>query len=82
MLELRGGTHLVITKASRRPRQGVEAPFDLMVDDVDVARGKFLKQGLKPSRISRGSIHDEFRLSGPDGCRVTVLSSHAGRRPV
>jgi hypothetical protein len=82
VLELRGGTHLVITKASRRPRQGADAPFDLMVDDVDAARDQFEKQGLKPSRIRRGSIHDEFRLAGPDGCRVTVLSSHAGRRAV
>jgi len=82
VLELRGGTHLVITEAARRPRAGAEAPFDLMVDDVDAARERFVRQGMKPSGIRRGSIHDEFRLTGPDGCRLTVLSSHAGRRAV
>jgi len=53
-----------------------------MVDDVDVARRKFIAKGLKASRISRGSIHDEFNLTGPDGYSMAVLSSHAGRRAV
>lgn len=82
VLELRGGTHLVVTRAGRRPRHGAEAPFDLMVDDVDAVRRKFAAGGLKPSRIRRGIIHDEFNLPGPDGYKVTVLSSHAGRRAV
>jgi hypothetical protein len=82
VLELRGGTHLVVTRAGRRPRRGAEAPFDLMVDDVDAVRQKFAADGLKPSRIRRGTIHDEFNLPGPDGYKVTVLSSHAGRRAV
>ena len=82
VLELRGGTHLVVTRAARRPRQGAEAPFDLMVDDVDATRRSFVAKGLKPSRIRRGSIHDEFTLAGPDECGMAVLSSHAGRRAV
>jgi hypothetical protein len=82
VLELRGGTHLVVTRASRRPRHGAEAPFDLMVDNIDAMRRKFSAQGLKPSRIRRGSIHDEFCLEGPDGYSVTILSSHAGHRAV
>jgi hypothetical protein len=82
VLELRGGTHLVVTKAARRAKRGAEAPFDLMVDDVDRTRRDFAAKGLAPSRIRRGSIHDSFDLPGPDGVRVTVLSSHAGRRPV
>lgn len=82
VLELRGGTHLVVTKAARRGKRGAEAPFDLMVDDVDRTRQAFAAKGLAPSRIRRGAIHDSFNLPGPDGVRVTVLSSHAGRRPV
>lgn len=82
VLELRGGTHLIVSEAVRRPKRGAEAPFDLMVDDVDRARRDFAAKGLAPSRIRRGSIHDSFELPGPDGARVTVLSSHAGRRPV
>ena len=82
VLELRGGTHLVVSKATRRAKRGGEAPFDLMVDDVDATRRDFVAKGFKPSRIHRGSIHDSFELPGPDGARFTVLSSHAGRRPV
>jgi hypothetical protein len=79
---LRGGTHLVVSKAARRPKRGAEAPFDLMVDDLDATHRDFAAKGLKPSRIRRGTIHDSFALAGPDGYAVTVLSSHAGRRPV
>jgi hypothetical protein len=82
VLELRGGTHLVVSKAARQPKRGTEAPFDLMVDDIDATRRDFAAKGLKPSRIRRGSIHDSFGLPGPDGYAVTVLSSHAGRRAV
>ena len=82
VLELRGGTHLVVTKAARRVKRGTEAPFDLMVDNLDRTHGDFAARGLAPSRIRRGSIHDSFALPGPDGIRITVLSSHAGRRPV
>ena len=82
VLELRGGTHLIVTQASRRPKHGAEAPFDLMVDNVDAARRGFALKGLEPTRIHRGSIHDSFELPGPEGARFTVLSSHAGRRPV
>jgi hypothetical protein len=82
VLELRGGTHLVITHRQRRPKKGTEASFDLMVDDVDAAHRRFAARGLKPTRIRRGSIHDSFQLDGPDGYAITVLSSHAGNRPV
>ena len=82
VLELRGGTHLVITKAARRPKAGTEASFDLMVDDVDAAHRDYERRGCKPSRIRRGRIHDGFHVAGPDGYRISVVSSHAGRRPV
>lgn len=82
VLELRGGTHLIVTKAARRVRRAADAPFDLMVDDLDAMRRHFAAKGLAPSRIRRGSIHDSFTLSGPGSARFTVLSSHAGRRPV
>jgi hypothetical protein len=82
VLELRGGTHLIVTRGMRRPKRGGEAPFDLMVDNVDATRRSFAAKGLGPSRIHRGSIHDSFELPGPEGARFTVLSSHAGRRPV
>ncbi|HLI22646.1 MAG TPA: VOC family protein [Stellaceae bacterium] len=82
VMELRGGTHLVVTAAARKRKRGAEAPFDLMVDDIDKTRRRFAAKGLAPSRIHCGAIRDSFELPGPDGVRVTVLSSHAGRRAV
>jgi hypothetical protein len=82
VLELRGGTHLVVTPAERPPAKGSAAPFDLMVDDIEAARLAFAADGLKPTRIRHGSIHASFRLAGPDGYIFTIVSSHAGDRIV
>jgi hypothetical protein len=82
VLELRGGTHLVVSKVAKPVKKGSEAPFDLMVDDVDATRQAYVRNGWKPSRIKRGRIHDSFEVTGPSGCRIEVLSSHAGSRPV
>ena len=82
VLELRGGTHVVVRKAEEAPKAGTAAPFDLMVDDIEGARRDYAAKGLGPSDISRGRIHDSFHLAGPDGHDFTVTSSHAGGRPV
>jgi len=82
VLELRGGTHLVVSETRRRPRKGTDAPFDLMVDDVAATRRSYAARGFKPSRIRKGRIHDTFDVVGPDGYVFAVTSSHAGRRPV
>ena len=82
VLELRGGTHLVISKAVRRPRRGAEAPFDLMVDDVDATHRDYADKGLSPTAIQRGRIHDSFEVPGPDGWIFTINSSHASGNPI
>ena len=82
VLELRGGTHVVVRKAEEAPKAGAAAPFDLMVDDIEAARRDYGAKGLGPSDISKGRIHDSFHLIGPDGYDFTVTSSHAGGRPV
>ena len=82
VLELRGGTHVVVRKAEQPPPTGSAAPFDLMVDDIEAARRDYAAKGLGPSNISRGRIHDSFHLTGPDGYDFTVNSSHAGGRSV
>jgi hypothetical protein len=82
VLELRGGTHVVVRKAAQPPTSGAAAPFDLMVDDIEAARGDYAAKGLRPSDISRGRIHDSFHLAGPDGYDFTVCSSHARGRAV
>jgi hypothetical protein len=82
VLELRGGTHLVVRQAEQPPVPGTAAPFDLMVDDVDAAHRDYAAKGFAPSPISRGRIHDSFTVAGPSGLVFTVNSSHASGRPV
>jgi hypothetical protein len=74
VLELRGGTHLVLVPGA--PPDTAEAPFDLMVEDLDATHGEWKARGLDPSPIERGRIHASFTLRDPDGYRVTVNSSH------
>ena len=81
VLELRGGTHVVVRQAEK-PRAGAGAPFDLMVDDIDAAYSDYAEKGLSPSPIRRGRIHDSFELAGPDGWAFTVNSSHASGKPI
>jgi catechol 2,3-dioxygenase-like lactoylglutathione lyase family enzyme len=77
VLELRGGTHLVLVP-STPPRnvEGGDAPFDLMVEDVDATHGQWRARGLDVSAIERGRIHSAFTVRDPDGYLVTVNSSH------
>ena len=82
VLELRGGTHVVVRQAETPPEPGTRAPFDLMVDDVDAAHRAYAEKGLSPSPIRRGRIHDAFDLAGPDGWAFTINSSHASGRPI
>ena len=37
VLELRGGTHVVVRQTEQPAPTGTAAPFDLMVDDIDAA---------------------------------------------
>ena len=82
VLELRGGTHVVVRQAEEPPKPGAGAPFDLMVDDVDATHRDYAAKGLSPSEIRRGRIHDSFDLAGPDGWAFTVNSSHASGQPI
>ena len=82
VLELRGGTHLVVARAEGTAAGAREAPFDLMVDDIDEARAAFAGDGVAASEIERGRIHDTFHIEGPGGYRFAVTSSHAGDRVV
>ena len=82
VLELRGGTHLVLRPAEEKITPGTASPFDLMVDDVETARKIYGDAGMDPSAIEKGKIHQWFTLSDPSGYEITVTSSHAGGRAV
>src|SRR5258707_15737474 len=62
VLELRGGTHVVLRNNAPPPAPGAGAPFDLMVDDIDATHRDYAAKGLNPSPISRGRIHDSFEV--------------------
>ena len=85
VLEMRGGTHVVVRPVEQLSESGTAAPFDLMVDDIEAARSDYAQKGLSPSPIRQRQArydHDSFELSGPDGWIFTVYSSHVGDRPV
>ena len=76
ILELRGGTHLILQKSKEQVDTGIRTPFDLMVDDIDAAHSKYVEDGLKTSTIERGNIHDSFTVTSPTGYVIPVNSSH------
>ena len=82
VLELRGGTHLLLMRKDEVSGGG--APFDLMVDDLRAAHARFAAAGLAPSAIeARPAIgHEVFTLREPAGHVITVFSSHASGKPV
>ena len=82
VLELRGGTHIVVRNAEPPPAPGTGAPFDLMVDDIEAAHRDYAGKGLSPSEIRRGRIHDSFEVAGPSGWTFTINSSHASGKPI
>ena len=80
VLEMRGGTHLVLTTDPES--QLVKGGFDLMVDDLDATHARFMELGLAPGEIERGQIHDCFDIREPGGTSITFNSSHVGELPV
>ncbi|MDE0661319.1 MAG: VOC family protein [Gammaproteobacteria bacterium] len=76
ILELRGGTHLILNEAEAAIPEGERAPFDLMVDDIDEAHRRFIEDGTEATTIERGNIHDSFAVKGPSGYSIPINSSH------
>ena len=76
ILELRGGTHLILTPTEQSSLDGELAPFDLMVDDIDSIHQEFVTAGLRATEIERGRIHSSFDVQAPSGYQVHITSSH------
>jgi catechol 2,3-dioxygenase-like lactoylglutathione lyase family enzyme len=81
VLELRGGTHLVlIAKPTVTPR---DAPFDLMVEDLRSSHELFTELGLEPTPIEKLSReHDYFKIREPAGHVISIVSNHVSGQPV
>ena len=82
VLELRGGTHLILRQTDQEIAAGTLAPIDLMVEDLDATREACAGRGLAPGDITAGSVHRSFHVAGPDGYSVKITSSHTGGRAV
>lgn len=80
VLELRGGTHLLLLPAERA--ETTAAPFDLMVDDLEATHASLVAQGLGPSAIATSEIHRSFTVTAPSGHVLTFNSSHVSSLPV
>ena len=74
VLELAGGTHLVILGRDATDGVGLAPSVDLMVDDVDAAREAWLAHD--PTEIVRGPVHRTFEMHDPAGNHVAVHDSH------
>ncbi|MEL6980853.1 MAG: VOC family protein [Actinomycetota bacterium] len=72
ILELRGGTHLILRSGT--PGSG---SLDLIVDDIDETHAVLDAAGANPSSIERGSPHDRFTATDPEGNVLVVNSNHA-----
>jgi len=80
VLELRGGTHLLLLPAEEAATGA--AGFDLMVEDLDATHSRLDAKGLAPSAIERGRVHDSFTVAAPSGHTITFNSSHVSDQPV
>jgi len=74
VLELRGGTHLVLLRDAVATLE--DAGFDLMVEDLEAAHQTFRERGQEVTDIQRGRIHDSFQVVEPGGNRITFNSTH------
>ncbi len=74
VLELRGGTHLVVQRDV--DHAGVAVDFDLMVEDLAATHAAWSSAGFDVGPIEHDGIHDTFTVRDPAGNVITVFSSH------
>ena len=82
VMELRGGTHIVMRELEGDAEAEHQAAWDFMVDDIEHAHQLLAGAGFDVTEIERGTIHDSFVATAPEKFRVEVTSSHAGDRIV
>ena len=74
VLEVRGGTHIVVEPDDKHTPGDVS--FDLMVEDIDATYAAFTEAGHDVTELSRGKIHDWFHVTDPAGNRFKINSTH------
>jgi len=83
ILELRGGTHLLLFSRETGPAIPATDRVDLMIrgrtrDELEAYRAGLVGRGLEPSAIPDEDLygHYMFQLRDPDGNEVVVATSH------
>ena len=74
VLELRGGTHLVLNK--RFNNTSGKAEFDLMVEDLKTQRSLLQEAGYSPTPIKKGMLHSTFEVTEPSGNILKFFDTH------
>lgn len=74
VLELRGGTHIVLK--SVKESITTEVSFDLMVDDLEAQRQELIEHNYQPSEIQKGRVHNAFEVTEPGGNKIRFNNSH------
>ena len=84
ILELRGGTHLLLIQSPDAMMEILDPVFDLMVDDVQSFRSALAGRGIAATEISFHNIagHYRFFVTDPDGRRIAIHSDHTEGRIV
>ena len=82
ILELRGGTHLVILPTEQPVARDTQASFDLMVEDIEATHASYLEIGVDPSPMKTSDVHTSFEIREPGGHLITVNSTHVSDQPV
>jgi len=84
ILELRGGTHLMLFKAKRVPKGRGVRSFDFMVDQVETLRTRLAKSGVETTAPADDAVsgHRWFQARDPDGHLLNIYSDHTQGRAV
>lgn len=82
ILELRGGTHLLLFKKSGKTGWIVETEFDLMVEDIKKFHALLKKKKIPVSPLKKDSYHLTCKVTSPDGEKIAVFSDHTNSRSV
>ena len=73
IIELRGGTHIILSKSD----EAGSGSLDLIVDDIDDTWAVLADADANPTPITRGSPHDAFTAADPEGNELVIRSTHA-----
>lgn len=84
ILELRGGTHLMLFQAKRAPRSGAVRSFDFMVSEVEPLRARLAEAGVETTEPANDEVsgHRWFQARDPDGHLLNIYSDHTQGRAV